>query len=145
MLLFKTISLDLLLVQLHFLTIAPFCCPDSAGYIPSFSSNMDLIIISSVVLLSFCEFVFLTHEDGLFPRRLNVSPGCFVFYSQPSCFHFTFFAFRNCCADSKGTKMHIFFSENSMHGNHVNIFLVTFILLSRWLFFKYKWDWVGWT
>ena len=89
--LFETISLDLLLVQLYFLTIAPFCCPDSAGYISSFSSNMDLIIISSVVLLSFCEFVFFTHEDGLFPRRLNVRPGCFVFYSQPSCFHFTFF------------------------------------------------------
>lgn len=89
--LFKTISLDLLLVQLYFLILAPFYCPDSAGYISSFSSNMDLIIVSSVVLLSSCEFVFLTHEDGLFPRRLNLKPGCFVFYLQSSCFHFMFF------------------------------------------------------
>lgn len=90
----KQYLLDLPLVQLYFLTIAPFCCPDSAGYISSFSSNMDLIIISSVVLLSFCEFVFLTHKDGLFLRRLNVKPGCFVFYLQSSCFHFIFFCLQ---------------------------------------------------
>lgn len=104
MLLFKTISLDLLLVQLYFLTIAPFCCPDSAGYISSFSSNMDLIIISSVVLLSFCEFVFLTHKDGLFPRRLNVKPGCFVFYLQSSCFHFIFFCLQKPLCWQQGNK-----------------------------------------
>ena len=49
------------------------------------------------------------------------------FICSPLVFTSYFFAFRNRCADSKGTKMHIFFSENSMHGKHVNIFLVTFI------------------
>lgn len=142
--LFRTISPDLLLVQLYFLILAPFCYPDSAGYISSFSSNMDLIIISSV-LLSSCEFVFLTHEDGLFPRGLNLKPGCFAFSLPSSCFYFMFSCLQKPSCWQQRTKMGIFFSENSMHGNHVNILLVTFILLLRWLFFRYKWDWVGWT
>lgn len=74
---------------------------------------MDPIIISSTVLLS-CEFMFFIHEDGLFPGRLSIKPGSVAFYVQSSCFHFMvcfLFSIQKRCADSKGTKMGIFFRK----------------------------------
>lgn len=127
---FETIALDLFLVQLRCLIIFPSCWSDPAGYIFSFNSNKDPIIISSIVLLS-CEFMFLTREDGLFPGRLNIKPGCVAFYLQSSCFHFMVFLRSETDVLTAREQRWVSFSESSVHGNYVNIFLVTFILFLR--------------
>lgn len=97
---------------------------------------MDPITISSIVLLS-REFILLTCEGGLFPGRLNVKPGCFVWYLWPSCFHLMVFVSETQVLTAREQRW-VSFSESSKHGSYVNVFLVTLTLFLRHLSFRYK-------
>lgn len=131
--LFSAISLDLFLVEVTFLNCLLFLLSSCCWVGVFLHSNSDPITISSIVPLS-CEFMFLTWEDGWFPGRLNVKPGCFVVYLWPSCFHSMVFCIQKWMCRQQRNKDGYLFPESSMHGSYVNMFLVTLTLLLRQLF-----------
>lgn len=144
MLLFETISLDLFLVKLYFLIISPFCCPDSAGYMSSFNSNVTYNHFFSCSVIFLCIYVPYTWR-WIVPWKAEREAWMICFLFAVLLFSLHVFSPSETDVLTSREQRWVSFSENAMHGNHVNISLVTFILLLRWLFFRYKWDWVWWT